>query len=389
MDPEKHILFISSWYPHRNNLTHGIFNRYFAQAVSLYNKVSVLHVCSDKTLEQEMEFVTSNDGGVQTLHVYYKPVSFLRPFKKYRTILRAYREGYKRLFPATKPQLIQLNVIMPAAAGVLYLSRKYDIPFVINENWSGYTEEDGNYSGPLKKYFTRRAVRRAKVIMPTSRYLMEAMQAHSLKGEYFIVPNVVNVNVFTPRKVPAAAGTTFIHISSLNDREKNVSGIIMAFAEAAATVPGLKLNIVGEGIDRPVYEKMVENLGMTGRIVFLGRLMAQDLVNEINAAHALVMYSNYETFCLVIVEAFACGKPVITSNAGAIAGYMKPSLGIMVEKGRYEGLRDAMVTFANNMDQFDPQFIRDFAVNNYSYEIVGKKLSSIYDFALGGPKPME
>ena len=389
MDPKKHILFISSWYPHRNNLTHGIFNRYFAEAVSLYHQVSVLHVCSDKALEREMEFVMSDNQGVKTLNVYYSPVSFFRPFKKYRLIIRAYREGYRRLFADAKPHLIQLNVIMPAAAGVLYLSRKHNIPFVINENWSGYTEEDGNYNGVVKKYFTRRAVRRARAIMPTSSYLMRAMQAHSLKGEYSIVPNVVNVNVFKPQQAPVSPGTTFIHISSLNDREKNVSGIIMAFSEAAATVPGLKLNIVGEGTDRPVYEKMVDNLGMNGRIVFLGRLMAQDLVNQINAAHALVMFSNYETFCLVIVEAFACGKPVITSNAGAIAGYMKPSLGIMVEKGRYEDLRDAMVTFANNTDQFDGQFIREFAVNNYSYEIVGKKLSSIYEFALGGPKPVE
>lgn len=51
-------------------------------------------------------------------------------------------------------------------------------------------------------------------------------------------------------------------------------------------------------------------------------------------------------FCLVIIEAFACGKPVITSNAGAIKTYMKPELGIMVDKGNEQQLTKAILVFA-------------------------------------------
>lgn len=390
MQNKKHILFISSWYPNRNDPTHGIFNRYFAQAAALYNKVSVLHVCSENLQGKEMDFVFSTEEHIQTMTVYYKKVNLLRPFKKYNAAMSAFNEGYKRLVGhVSKPDLIQLNVILPSGIGAYYLSKKYNIPYVINENWSGYTEEDGNYDGALKKYFTRKIVSRAKAIMPTSEYLMKAMLAHNLKGNYFVVPNVVNVNLFKPETMPSVPETTLIHISSLNDREKNVSAIIMAFAEAAATVPGLRLNIVGEGSDKKEYELMVENLELTARIKFKGRLMAHDLVNEINDSDALIMFSNYETFCLVIIEAFACGKPVITSNAGAIAGYMKPALGIMVEKEDGEALKSAIVTFVNNKHKFDGDYIRDFAVKNYSYEKVGKKLTAIYDFALGGARPAE
>ena len=94
------------------------------------------------------------------------------------------------------------------------------------------------------------------------------------------------------------------------------------------------------------------------------------------------MFSNYETFCLVIIEAFACGKPVITSNAGAIPDYMKPELGILVQKNAEDELCTAILEMAKNASTYDSHLIRDFAVQNYSYEKVGADLNRIYDSVL-------
>lgn len=98
------------------------------------------------------------------------------------------------------PDLIQLNVIMPMGIGAYYLSGKYNIPYVINENWSGYCEEDGNYKGFIQKYYTEKIVKKAKAILPTSVYLKEAMLAHGLIGNYTVVPNVVDTARFKPVK---------------------------------------------------------------------------------------------------------------------------------------------------------------------------------------------
>lgn len=387
MENQKHILFISSWYPNRNNPTHGIFNRYFADAVALYHKVSVLHVCSDEHLKTDFECVESVEKGITTCTVYYKKINSELPvfsqFKKRSRVIRAFEMGFQSILHANgMPDLIQLNVIMPMGIGAYYLSRRYNIPYVINENWSGYCEEDGNYKGFIQKYYTEKIVKKAKAILPTSEYLKEAMLLHQLYGNYTVVPNVVDTARFKPEKSNSAEITRLIHISSLNDKEKNVSGLIRAFASAHEKNKGLVLSIVGEGVDKHLYENLVRRLTLQDVVKFKGRLMGEDLVREINNSDALVMFSNYETFCLVIIEAFACAKPVITSNAGAIKTYMKPELGIMVDKKNEQQLTEAILAFAHTNAHFDRNYIRQYAVENYSYERVGKKLSEIYEFAL-------
>ena len=129
MENKKHILFISSWYPNLQDPTHGIFNQEFAQAAALKNKISVLHVCSDKNLNSDFEIVETSQNDIETLIVYYKKVKSTFPFfsqlKKRRQLIRAFELGYQKLVTKTgTPDLIQLNVVLPAGIGVLYLSKK-------------------------------------------------------------------------------------------------------------------------------------------------------------------------------------------------------------------------------------------------------------------------
>jgi glycosyltransferase involved in cell wall biosynthesis len=381
------VLFISSWYPNRNDPTLGIFNTYFAQAAALYNHVSVLNVSAEADLPQQMELSCKSDKGIYMVFVYYRKVTLKIPLisqiLKRNRVLKAFEKGFEKLVQEKgKPHVIHLNVAMPMGIPVLHLSQKYNIPYVVNENWSGYTKEDGNYKGFVQKYFTRKIIRNAKAVLPTSTYLLEAMQSHGLDNAYTVIPNVVNVNVFRPLPFQRSETTRLIHISSLNDREKNVSGLIRAFAAAHKQQPALTLDIVGEGIDKEKYTGLVKSLGLEKEVKFLGRLFAEQLVQEINAHDALIMFSHFETFCLVIIEAFACGKPVITSDAGAIKTYMKPELGIMVPKGDEQRLAEAIFTFTKKREKFDSAAIRKFAVDHYSYEVVGQTLEAIYEKAI-------
>lgn len=383
MSKKKHILFISSWYPTQKNPTHGIFNFYFAQAVALNNKVSVLHVSSDDNLKTNIQFEQQNETGINTLRVYYQKVSLQIPLlsqaNKFNRLKKAFDIGYTKLIESVgKPDLIHLNVVMPAGIGVLHLANKYQIPYVVNENWSGYCKEDGNYKGFFQKYFTRKIISGARAILPTSEFLKEAMVSHGLHGNYFVVPNVVNVKRFIPHQKTPGGTTKFMHISSLTDREKNVTGIIRAFAQALLINPDMQLNIVGEGVERLQLEDFSKKLDTQRKINFRGRLIGEELVSEINAVDCLVMFSHFETFCLVIIEAFACGKPVVTSDAGAIVSYMKPELGSMVEKGNEPELTKALLDFSKDKNNYHSETIRNYAVENFSYEKVSLQLNKIY-----------
>lgn len=269
---------------------------------------------------------------------------------------------------------------------VLQLSKQHNIPFVVNENWSGYCAEDGAYGGFLQTFFTRKIIANAKMILPTSNYLAKAMQSHGLKGNYQIVPNVVNTQLFQPQSKPAHTGVRFIHISSLNDREKNISGMLRAFALASKTRNDLQLILIGDSAEREYLQTYAAQLQIAHLVQFKGRKFGQYLVDEINNADAHVMFSHFETFCLVNIEAFACGKPVISSAAGGITDYLQPHLGIMVPVGDEAALAQALLRFAENPTMFDAAAIRNFAVQKFSYQNVGKQLDAIYQSILNNDK---
>lgn len=92
---------------------------------------------------------------------------------------------------------------------------------------------------------------------------------------------------------------------------KNEEGLLHAFARA--TLPhDLKLVLTGEANDRLV--ELARSLGISNRLVFSGKVSEADLGALYRGALFLAFPSFYEGFGLPIVEAFACGTPVITSN---------------------------------------------------------------------------
>lgn len=379
----KHIVFISSWYPTLQDPTLGIFNRYFALAAALYNQVTVLHIKSEPHCAQEFALSSEISDNVTTITVPYRKVKgnvpILSSLKRRNKVLKAAELGFQYIISSIgNPDLIQLNVAMPMGLPVLHLHKKYKIPYVVNENWSGYCAEDGAYKGFMQTYFTQKIIASAKAILPTSSYLAEAMKAHQLQGNYKVVPNVVNTKLFRPLQTPKHQGIRFVHVSSLNDREKNISGLLRAFAMACKQRSDLELNLIGDSNERQHLQNYALELGIANRVNFKGRKFKEDLVQEINEADAHVMFSHFETFCLVNIEAFACGKPVISSAAGGIKTYLTPQLGIMVPVGDEKALSEALLSFAAEPNRFNNNRIVEYAEATYSYQTVGKQLDEIY-----------
>jgi glycosyltransferase involved in cell wall biosynthesis len=380
---ELHILFISSWYPGRNNVTHGIFNRNFALAAALRSRVSVLHVSPDPGLTKGYSAESFDDAGIFTVQVYYPAAkrlpSFLGKIMQHLRRLHAYKKGFKIIREQKGlPDVIQLNVVLPAGPGATMLSRAYNIPLVVNECWTGYDPLDGRYSGLAMKLLTKRVLRRARVVMPVTSYMRKVMEQHHLEASYRIIPNVVDTETFKP--VPAANkdALRLIHVSALDDAQKNVRGILAAVRSAAERLPALRLVIAGDGPDAGLLKQKTVDMGISDRVRFAGRLSAVELAAELNAADALIMFSNFESFCVAVPEALACGKPVITSDAGGIMSYFTRELGLVVPAGDTVALAQAIVELSQRRQDFDPQFLRGFVVDRFTPRVVGDLLHEVY-----------
>ena len=392
MESQPHILFISSWYPNRNNPTHGIFNQHFAQAAALHHKVSVLHVCSETGLKSKIEQVNEWIGKIYIQYIYTAKISIRLPllsqWLKTRRMLKAFDLGFEKIQKQRGiPQVIHLNVVFPAGIAVLHLHKKYNIPFVVNEGWTGYMKEDGNYKGVFMKYFTKKVIQAAAMILPVSQDLQAAMIAHGLKGKYKIVPNVVQTNIFDIQSRSSSGfganqELTFVHVSTFDPPQKNVVGILRAFKKALQYNSDLNLILVGDGEYRPMLEHFVNTNDLQTKVQFKGKMNAEQLANLFNQCRALIMFSNYESFGVVVAEALACGLPVITSRSGGLSNMLNEANGILVEKSNEDQLYEAILNIANGKIIFDKELLRKFVTELYSEPVIAMSLEGLYQEVL-------
>jgi glycosyltransferase involved in cell wall biosynthesis len=102
---------------------------------------------------------------------------------------------------------------------------------------------------------------------------------------------------------------------------KNCDGLLRAWAIARNELPGRQLAIVGAGRDEKYLAELkglISELGIGDDVVFVGGVPLEETVSFYRAADAFVYPSLNETFGLPILEAMACGCPVVTSNVSAM-----------------------------------------------------------------------
>ncbi|MDZ7793188.1 MAG: glycosyltransferase [Spirochaetia bacterium] len=121
------------------------------------------------------------------------------------------------------------------------------------------------------------------------------------------------------RDYPGFNHKTFLFVGRLGE-EKSVSVLLEAFRRAWALDPELRLFLVGDGPGRRVYEQITAEAGMEGAVTFVGRidhgqLLASGLYQH---ARAMVTASTTENQPITVIEAMACGTPIIIPEVDGI-----------------------------------------------------------------------
>jgi glycosyltransferase involved in cell wall biosynthesis len=144
-----------------------------------------------------------------------------------------------------------------------------------------------------------------------------------------LINEAVDHDLFKPgdadlaRTHVAAYGVTkpfVLFVSSLWSY-KNCDGLLRAWAIARNDLPGRQLAIVGSGRDEKYLaglKALIAELGIGDDVVFVGGVPLEETVNFYRAADVFVYPSLNETFGLPILEAMACGCPVVTSDVSAM-----------------------------------------------------------------------
>ena len=112
----------------------------------------------------------------------------------------------------------------------------------------------------------------------------------------------------------------------------------------------------------------------------------QILADAIRNSHALVLYSSFETFGCVIIEANACGIPVIVSDIPVFHEIVQEGTnGIFAGKEDDDILSKKMISVIKNEWIFNRESIVEMTLKKFSYEVVGKQFDKWYKEALDKP----
>ena len=115
---------------------------------------------------------------------------------------------------------------------------------------------------------------------------------------------------------------------------------------------------------------------------FTGLLEGKSLVDVMSDSSALLIFSNYENFPVVINEAMSLGVPVISTNVGGIAEYLNETNGILIPRGDENELFAILNRLFDGGYKFDNKKFSLKAKDDFSMENVGKQLYNIYLKAL-------
>ncbi|HET6350428.1 MAG TPA: glycosyltransferase family 4 protein [Candidatus Krumholzibacteria bacterium] len=106
---------------------------------------------------------------------------------------------------------------------------------------------------------------------------------------------------------------TLVHFGRMR-RYKAIDVVIRALGVVRRTVPDARLVIIGDGPDRARLEKIVKREGLAGDVEFTGRMSGEQMVAVLNRCHVFLNASPKEGWGLTVVEANACGVPVVGSD---------------------------------------------------------------------------
>lgn len=370
MHPERlHILFLCGWYPSKVLPNNGDFIERHAQAVSLRHRVSVLHIITDPDAKKDISIERNVSNNVTSYIAYLKKTP--SRIQKGRLFFKAFKQ---LLTTIGSFDLVHVNKLYPFGLLALYLKFKYKIPFIISEHWTGY-------HAPLSKalklpelLLSKHIAKKASYLCPVSKDLENSMRALGLQGRYYPVPNVVDTDRFIPKQSENSK-LTLVHISSMLDAHKNVSGILRTLDKLSSYRTDFKLLLVGENSTR--YQSLAASLQLTPYIEFHDHVTHERVIEFLQSSDVFVLFSNYENLPCVILESFSCGTPVISTDVGGISEFFPENFGQLIPVNDETALLDFLRHFKPASSQ-QQRAMHAYAQRLFSYQSIANQFTELY-----------
>ncbi|WP_294679844.1 glycosyltransferase family 4 protein [uncultured Fluviicola sp.] len=362
---------MSSWFPTRIDPYAGNFVERFAHLLSDTYEVTVLHTMGDKNCSS-IEVDDQQNGNLRIIRIYHH-ISKNR-FIHWWLQRKALRKG---LLMLDHIDLIFAHVFLPRAMQFARVQNYFHVPLIVMEHGSYYHKKLVKSFISLHQQLIKRGSRHTSEIVAVSNVLRSDMKPLFPTTKIQVIPNFVDEEIFTLRDNNPEKRTKFIHISTLDKNTKNPAflfdGFLNAYLESGKKV---SLTVVSDQ-DTDEWERWAKLNSCREAITFTGPCEWDEVSRLLKEHDALILTSEYETFSIVLAEAWLTGTPVISTPVG-IAANMTDALGIKIDHNNIADLKHAILDMMNGKFQFDKELMRAFGMQ-FSKESVRKQLIELFN----------
>ena len=372
-----HVLILPSWYPNINSSLSGVFFKEQAEAIAgkhikvgciAINESAFRYVLNGK--EKSFLYTDELKNSVQTMSLVYPSINRLKRIRAYvrkqifKTLFKTYVKKHG------KPDIVHLHSFLYGDL-VIWIKEKYSINYIVTEHSSAF----------LRGLLSNKELDLAYDVFNNASYniVVSEVFRHFLKREFNVdfhfIPNMVDTNFFTLKSNKKESDFTFVNIASL-DKKKNQDMLLEAFYKAFGNHKKVKLMIIGEGEEYDNLNQRIKTLGLQSQVTLYGRANRYEVRELLHTSSACVLSSEVETFGVVLIEAMACGLPVLSTKCGGPESIIvNKKIGELVEQTA-SSLSKGMLTVYNG--SYDSDFIRDYAIKKFSSDVISKKLIKVY-----------
>lgn len=369
------ILVLSSWYPHRYDPYIGNFVKRHCESIARQHKVWVIHVVNERQ-EEKPGVEKKQQGNLTEILLYQRRSGFplLDYLRKRALILKTIgAEGVSF-------DLLHAHVLYPLAPLFSAVAKKLVIPWVFSEHWSGFHPEFRPSVSSVKWSWIIRSANTAQRGFPVSKNLADSLANLLTAVPLYPVANVVGDEFFKAKSElthSASDRLNFLHVSTLDERYKNISGTLEAFQRLKSAGFRFSFLIISDGpLDRA--KGKVKALDLEGEVEIRGAATSEEIAAEMMRSDAFVLFSNTENQPCVILEALSLGLPVIASSVGDIPNLVTSERGFLVEPQNTEDLANKLMEFSKRRSEFRREIVSRGTAESFSYDAVCSIFSKHY-----------
>ncbi|WLR55518.1 glycosyltransferase [Mesobacillus subterraneus] len=375
------VLIIPSWYPTEENKILGIFfkeqaialKKHGCQVMVLYPEIRTLRSYSS-SWKQGVQ-IAEEDGLKVYRYKTYNPlparVPFSNAFVYYSRLKKLFKEMVRK---DGKPDIIHAHSVLWGGWAAAKIAEEENIPLVVTEHSSKLVRD---LLKPYEKKEVAKTLNKADGIISVGPSLKKEMQKYTDK-HVLEIPNIVDYKAFqnNRRKDSQKDRFRFLSLAFLTSN-KGMDILIKSFAKGFKG-DDVELVIGGDGQQMDELVELAKELGIEAQVQFLGRLDRQQVVAQMQNCDAFVLASKFETFGVVLIEALASGKPVVSTSSGGPESIVNDKNGFLVPVDDIEELSKAMQQLYHQYHEYNLAAIRKDCENRFSEEVIVGKIVEVY-----------